>query len=147
MRKALLFFGLMIIAVFAQAAFVKDMPVVCLQPNGDTLHCYVTGDEYYHRLHDAQGYTIVRNPHSGYYVYAIKRQGSLVPSTYIAGRTNPTTLNLQPNLCLSNREIAARIKEWQVPVRYTLPVASFSPKNSIFTTTNHGVLNNIVIFI
>lgn len=139
--------ALLSISFSAFAVHVDNMPVVCLQPNGDTLHCYVTGDEYYHRLHDAQGYTIVRNPHSGYYVYAIKRQGSLVPSTYIAGRTNPTTLNLQPNLCLSNREIAARIKEWQVPVRYTLPVASFSPKNSIFTTTNHGVLNNIVIFI
>lgn len=135
------------LAFSARAVHVDRMPVTCVQPNGDTLHCFVTGDEYYHRLHDAQGYTIVRNPKTGYYVYAMEREGQLVPSSYVAGSVSPAAKQLRPNLCLSEQEIRARVQAWQVPAQYALPQSSFSPKNSTFTTTNHGVLNNIVIYI
>ncbi|MDR2980574.1 MAG: M6 family metalloprotease domain-containing protein [Bacteroidales bacterium] len=48
------------------------MPRTLIQPNGDTLHCFVTGDEFYNYLHDTNGYTIVQDVSSGYYVYAVR---------------------------------------------------------------------------
>ena len=75
MKKFLLLLCLTAVTVMSQAAFVKNMPVKRLQPNGDTLNCYVTGDEYYHRMHDALGYTIVLNEQTGYYVYGVMQNG------------------------------------------------------------------------
>src|SRR5574344_2003253 len=141
MRKALLFFGLMIIAVFAQAAFVKDMPVVRLQPNGATLHCFVTGDEYYHRLHDAQGFTIVQNSHTGYYVYAVVQNGELTGSNYIVGSVNPATVGITPNLTISQEAWSLKQKAWDIPAQYAAPTAAKTGN------TNRGTINNIVIFI
>ena len=53
----------------AHAVYVEKMPVNQIQPSGDTIHFFVTGDECYHRFHDAANYTIVQD-HAGYWVYA-----------------------------------------------------------------------------
>ena len=53
MKKILSFLLFAALALCATAAPVKNMPVVRLQPNGDTLRCFVSGDEFFHRLHDA----------------------------------------------------------------------------------------------
>ena len=76
------------------AAYFENVPQTRVQPNGDTLHCFATGDEFFHRLHDADGYTIVLDPATGYYVYADKVHDELVPTTYVAGRTNPAEMGL-----------------------------------------------------
>ena len=52
----------------ALAAPAKFVPAARVQPNGDTLHCYASGDEFYNWLHDAEGYTIVQDPATGFYV-------------------------------------------------------------------------------
>lgn len=145
--SCLFLLGLMCLAFNARAVHVENMPVVCVQPNGDTLRCFVSGDEYYHRLHDALGYTIVRHPSTGYYVYAVEAAGRMVPSSLVAGKADPAALHLTPNLRASDKEIRSRIKAWQVPAQYALPAASFSPKTSTNSATNHGVMNNIVIYI
>jgi len=63
-------------AVFSmQAAYFKDVPRVLVQPNGDTVHCFITGDEYYNYIHDENGFTIIQNVHTGYFVYADKING------------------------------------------------------------------------
>ena len=119
---------------------MRFMPVVRIQPNGDTLHCYVSGDEYYHRLHDAEGYTIVQNRETGEYVYATLCNGLLQPTAYVAGSVNPASVGLRPNLIPSSSELRKLRRLWDVPEKYC-PAA---PKTS---GANHGVLNNIVIFI
>lgn len=53
------------LAASASAMPLFNVPTTLVQPNGDTLHCFVSGDEYYHRLHDADGYTIVQNQQTG----------------------------------------------------------------------------------
>ena len=45
---------LLLVTMVANAAPVRYLPVVRLQPDGDTLHCYVSGDEFFHRLHDGE---------------------------------------------------------------------------------------------
>lgn len=163
MKKSAILLTLLLMACVLRAVNVHNMPTARIQPNGDTLRCYVTGDEYYHRLHDALGYTILRHPSTGYYVYAEMINGRLCPGNHIAGQSDPVTLHLVPGLCETPQEIKARRKTWEIPQRYRLPEIGFSPRRigsyasakgnptndkvSTSTSTNHGVLNNIVIFI
>lgn len=128
------------VAVAAGAAPVRNLPVVRVQPNGDTLRCYVSGDEFFHRLHDGEGYTIVQNRETGEYVYATLRDGLLQPTEYVPGSVNPASVGLKPDLVPSSNELKRLHKLWEVPEKYR-PAA---PKTS---GANHGVLNNIVIFI
>ena len=96
------------------AAPVRNMSVIRIQPKGDTLHCFVTGDEFFHRLHDAEGYTIVLNPATGEYVYAAIEDGKLVPTQYLPGRINPAMVGLEPGLMPSKEELVKLHKVWDV---------------------------------
>lgn len=131
---------LLMLTLTAWSAPVKYMAVARVQPDGDTLHCWVSGDEFFHRLHDAQDYTIVLNPATGEYVYAQLADGRLEPTTYRPGQTDPATLGLSPGLMPSADELRLLHKAWEVPEQYRRD----RPKTS---GANHGVLNNIVIFI
>lgn len=141
--KKILFAALAIITLACcnniQAAPVWNMPAIRIQPNGDTLRCFVTGDEFYQRLHDAQGYTIMMDPSTGYYVYAQMENGQLIPSSHVAGSINPATLGIQPNLTISMPELMERRMAWEVPQQYRAEM----PKSSSAIT----LLNNIMIFI
>lgn len=141
-KNALALFAMLMLATccnFIQAAPVWNMPAIRIQPNGDTLRCFVTGDEFYQRLHDAQGYTIVMDPATGYYVYAQMQNGQLTPSSYLAGSVDPATIGLQPNLTISMPELMERKKAWDIPEQYRANI----PKSS----ADISLLNNIMIFI
>jgi len=119
------------------AAPLKNIPVTVVQPNGDTFHCYASGDEFYNYLHDANGYTIVQND-EGYYVYAMYDGDKIIPSQFVAGSVNPTTKGLQPNVTISNEAYQARRAAW---FNYEdIPRAKNESKN-------HGTINNLVVFI
>ena len=144
MKKFISFFIWSVLFLpMAHAAYFENVPQTKVQPNGDTLHCFATGDEYFHRLHDANNYTIVLDPTTGYYVYANKVDGELVPTSYIAGSVNPAEVGLVPGLSISAEQWRARRQRWvaNIPPR---PV--ISPKSSS-SQINHGHINNIVIFI
>ncbi len=133
----------LLVALFAatvSAAPVKNLPVARIQPNGDTLRCYVSGDEFYQRLHDRLGYTIIQNVESGWYVYAEKQGGVLMPTSLVAGQGDPAAAGLKPGLIPDPSELKKRHDAWEIPEQYREP----APKTS---GSNHGTLNNIVIFI
>lgn len=137
------FFAIIVLGLVmgtCMAAPVRNMPVVRIQPKGDTLRCFVTGDEFFHRLHDAEGYTIVQNPATGEYVYATLEAGRLVPTRYLAGSTEPAAVGLTPNLMPCKEELMRMHKAWEVPEQYR----PATPKTS---GANHGTLNNVVIFV
>ena len=121
------------------AAYLTNVPQTLVQPNGDTLHCFATGDEYYHRLHDANGYTIVLNPANGYYVYADKVNGEIVPTRYVAGRVNPAEVGLTPNISISASQWRERRQQWEDPN----PPRTHTRSGD----RNHGHINNLVVFI
>ena len=131
--------GLLAFLPMTFGAYLMNVPQTRVQPDGDTLHCFATGDEYFHRLHDANGYTIVLDRATGYYVYADKVGDALVPTRYIAGRTNPAEVGLVPNLSIS-------AEQWRL--RRT-QMEAFQPAGSGMRATgsNHGHINNIVVFI
>ena len=125
------------------AAYFANVPQVRVQPNGDTLHCFATGDEYFHRLHDADGFTIVLDQSTGYYVYADKVGDRLVPTAYVAGRVNPAEVGLTANLCISAEQWRQRRaqREAATPAR---PGTRDGQRDG---EINHGHINNIVVFI
>ena len=97
----LLFF----ISSVVSATWFENIPRTIKQPDGSFLHCLITGDQYYRRLHDQADYTIIHNSEDGYFYYALKdSDGSLIPSTMIAGRDNPRFGNLEPGYSISKEE-------------------------------------------
>ena len=133
----------------AMAAPAKFVPAARVQPNGDTLHCYASGDEFYNWLHDAEGYTIVQDPATGFYVYAGREQdctggtpvyGGLYATTLKPGKDNPKAAGLQSWLMPDKDYLRSAHDAWREP-KVNL---SESPKSRI---RNHGALNNVVIFI
>lgn len=124
---------------FAKAAYLENVPMTLTQPDGTKLECFASGDEFYNYLHDAQGFTIIQDHATGFYVYADLQDGELVPTDLVAGRSNPASrlklyLNISPEKRMEKR------KAWDVPEHLQKP----ETRNR---DTNHGTLNNLVIFI
>ncbi len=82
----------------ASAAPVFNVPVTAVQPDGTVVHLLASGDEFYNRLHDARGFTVVRRPDDGRLVYASRLGDRLVPTSLLPGRDDPATRGLQPGL-------------------------------------------------
>ena len=138
MKKSILLFTALFLCVALQAAYLTNVPRTLIQPNGDTLHCFASGDEYYVRLHDADGYTIVQDPQTGYFVYGVKENGLIRPSSWIAGQCSPAAKGLVPNLCISREEYLKLRRQMVMPAKRELVRDD---------NRNHGSMNNIAVFI
>jgi len=99
-----------------QAAYLRNFPVQVTQPNGEVLNIFATGDEHYNWLHDKYGYTIIQDPDTGYYVYAIEKDGDLISSGFIVNRVDPNSLNIEKYLKHSKEKMK---KPWEVFPRGT----------------------------
>ena len=87
------------------ATWFDEIPRILRQPDGEILECFITGDQYIRRLHDINDYTIIHNIEDGFFYYAKKNSdGSLIPSTIIAGRGNPQSIGLDPGYSLSKED-------------------------------------------
>ena len=58
-------FILHLIPTILTGALLYDVPVELKQPDGTTLHCFASGDEFYSRLHDENDYTITQSNDDG----------------------------------------------------------------------------------
>jgi hypothetical protein len=87
-KVSLLVFFLMTLFLFAVSSHAvpyKAKDFSFKQPNGSLVQVKVTGDEFYQRVESTDGYTLVRDPQTGYICYAkIKADGSDFESTGIA---------------------------------------------------------------
>lgn len=115
---------------------VRNDPFEHTQPDGTKLSLLVTGNEFNHRVHDDQGYTIVISPSTGYAVYAIPDGKGIKASEYRVGSINPAALGISPNLT----EDPAVIEE-----KHRIAKANGYHRESRNNTT--GQWNNLVVFI
>jgi M6 family metalloprotease-like protein len=120
----------------ASAAPLSYVPQRLMQPDGTFLECFASGDEYYNWLHDQLGYTIVQNPVTGYYVYALPGKRSLTPSALVPGRDNPALLGVDPWLAIPASAAEERRAAW-------IAALPGSPANA----PTLGSFTNIAIFI
>jgi M6 family metalloprotease-like protein len=88
----------LLIAASTRAAHLSGVPHSLKQPDGSVIEVFTSGDEDYSWLHDRQGFVIVRDEHSGFFVYADKVDGYLVATTVRPGRDDPSGHGLVPQL-------------------------------------------------
>ena len=139
MKRHLILTILLALGLSALAAPLKNVEVRLTQPDGQVIHCYASGDEFYNYLHDANGFTIVQGE-GGYYYYAtLNADGKVVPSTYVVNSVDPASVGLQPYVKISEKEYYARRHERE---RHIQPPQSKGGKE-----LNQGRYNNLVVFI
>lgn len=137
--KRSILFVIIIVGFFIRvsAAYLEFVPQQLSQPDGTVLNCYATGDEYYHWLHDARGFTIIRDPATGYFVYAGKQGDTLVPTLLIPGKDDPSQAGLTPGLNISSEKYRELFN-----TKFKEP--GFKSARTYSTTGN---FNNLVVFI
>lgn len=134
----------MLLALFMASSILaapfKNVPHTITQPNGQIISCFVSGDEFFNYCHDANGYTIIQDPETGYYTYAIQDGDDLKASSYIVGQVNPSACAaLVPGLVENPEKTMARRLEHERMMRQNRPMG--------LRTQNQGTMNNIVVFI
>ena len=98
-KAILILLGIGLIPLALESAYLRNVPVQVRQPDGETIGLFASGDEFYNWIHDANGYTIVRDPETGYFVYAGKKDGALFPSSRKV--SSQAEINLQSVMFLS----------------------------------------------
>jgi M6 family metalloprotease-like protein len=117
------------------AAYVENISQELTQPDGQKIECFLTGDEFHSRLHDADNYTIIQDPATGYYVYALFSGSGLTASGRIVGRDDPRRSGLVPGKDLAPEEI--RRLRGRYP--YMANEGAAAPPT--------GTINNVVVYI
>ena len=129
-----------LLAIFgnARADYFENLPYKITQPDGQVLNLFISGDEFYSRIHDSRNYTIIQAP-DGFYYYA-KQDGDLVkPSVYRAGRIDPEKAGFKKDVKISPAEYHNRFDRVNNYRTLRKGTASSAPQT--------GLLNNIVIYI
>ena len=143
-----LFVGFVLISTILVAAPFKNLPLQVKQPDGSIVSCLVSGDEFHNWLHDADGFTIIQHPSTGYYVYAVQEGDALKASDYIVGKYLPSDIGLKPYVNIANEQVAKRrdimSKSLLQPAQHTkgLLNAQYSQKGTV-----KSGLTNLVIFV
>ncbi len=117
------------------AAYIEDLPVQLVQPDGEVIDCYATGDEFFNYAHDENGFTIIAGE-DGFYYYGVEKDGDVVASEYRVDTVDPAAVGIEPRAMISEEEYRARRAEFEVP---------FDRQDTRAPHT--GVMNNIVVYI
>lgn len=128
-----------------EGAYLRNFPVKISQPNGEVLNVFASGDEFYNWLHDKDGYTILRNPKTGYFVYAVKEEGDLLPSIYLVSSSHAVN-----RLSLYSLNIPKYLKHSPEKIKSPkelFPMGSAADVDSIYSAPQTGTINNLCVFI
>ncbi len=137
MKKTLNLFLLLIISVSSMWAYMTRYETVLTQPDGSKFSAVIEGDEYFRVVSDKDNYTLMVDPKTGYWMYAVKGNNGLEPGMYRQGTVNPASIGLDPGLTYSSGQINKRVEEMK----------ELFSANSINRTPNTGTFNNLVVFI
>jgi M6 family metalloprotease-like protein len=146
MKKKLLsaFAAILLLYNFSQASNVENLPHTLKQPNGEIVKVFISGDEFNRRVFDENGFTIIQDKQSGYWVYANLQNDELVPTEFIVGKVNPATKNLYPNIDVSTQKKKQNYETFRV---YSEKSHNNSAKSVSGNNLRSGTLNNITIYI
>jgi M6 family metalloprotease-like protein len=124
-----------LISFAVSAAPLSFVPQTVRQPDGTLLQCFASGDEFNNWLHDAAGFTILQDPKTGVYVYAVRAGDRLAPSSYVPGTVDPASVGLEPWLNIP----PAYMMEQREAFLAQSPAAPAAP--------SVGSIRNVVVFI
>ena len=82
--------------------YLENVPHKLVQPNGEILNVFITGDEFFRRVHDSDGYSIIPGE-NGWYYYAVYDEinDELIPSEYVVSFVNKVELPMAKELGIS----------------------------------------------
>lgn len=145
-KRLFLFLVALLLVLSTQASYLRNVPQRLVQPNGDIVNCFATGDEYYHWLHDEDGYTIVRNPITGFICYAILSDDELVASEYVVGKVSPASVGLTPKINISLEKMR-ELRENFLGLEKAYMIKKTGKYDGPVNVQSTGVINNIVVYI
>ena len=120
-----------------KAAYFEFLPHIIKQPDGTTIDCFISGDEFFNFIHDKNGYTIIEAA-DGWYYYAEQDGDLLKPSKYRINSINPSDAGLIKWARISRKEYMRR-KEAMGNYKESKGGPENAPKT--------GTLNNLVVYI
>ena len=90
MKKTIILWGVLL-AIFvgtsgAEAAPASPFTLEVIQPDGSVVAVVQRGDEFFSWSETPEGYAVAQNDHTGFWEYAVERQGRLVPGGEICRR-------------------------------------------------------------
>ncbi len=135
MRKFVLYLVLFSLSLTLAGAPFSFLPHTITQPDGTEITCYVSGDEFFNWIHDAEGYSIIRGD-DGYWYYATRDGEEITSSPYRVNSVSPATTGLEKWVKISRDEYLKRRKRLEIPV-----------KGEAVKAPHAGTINNLVIYI
>jgi M6 family metalloprotease-like protein len=136
-RSLIVVFLLLALSTVSLADHFEFMPHSLKQPDGSVINCFVSGDEFFNRAHDKDGFTIIQAP-DGWYYYAIQDGDLLKASRYKVNSVDPVSVGLQKGVKISSAEYQRRKGNAE---NYKLV------KGGPELAPQTGTLNNIVVYI
>jgi len=135
-KKLIITLGIVFSTLATMAAWVENIPTTVKNPDGTSIDCFASGDEFFNYLHDKAGFTIIQN-NDGYYYYAVSSGDTLIASSYRVGIADPAKNDLAPFASISDQEYQRRKDEMFKTI-----------DDSDTEKIGHsGVLNNLAIYI
>ncbi len=125
---------------------LRNISQTLTQPDGTILHCFASGDEFHNWLHDADGYTIIQHPETGFYVYADLDGNTLVPTNLIAGLDDPIAHGLPRRANIPPEKMLEKRQQFEQLTR-DIQIRELGHAKSAYQQSQFSVLNNILIFI
>ncbi|OFX37844.1 MAG: hypothetical protein A2X08_06015 [Bacteroidetes bacterium GWA2_32_17] len=119
-----------------EAANFKNLPTTIIQPDGITIQCLASGDEFFNYIHDANGYTIIQGQDGWYYYAILDNTAKVVPSQIKVGTGNPAEAGIPKGVKISEKAYKAKVEKYLSPLKV---------KNTKAPAT--GSFNNVVIYI
>lgn len=127
----------------ASAAPVEFKPVELSQPDGSVVSLFVTGDEFYHWVHDESGLPVERDE-DGWIVYVGERGETPVLSAIPAGIGDPLAMGLaiEPGPPITDAAVRRIVDEGRA-------VRERGPRSLVkrFGGPYRGTINQLVVFV
>lgn len=137
MKRALFALITLLIVINLFSARLMNQPITVTQPDGSQLNVLASGDEFHNWLHNSDNYTIIQHPTTGYYVWAISRDGKVVAGNDRVDSTDPATLGIPTGVNLTPRQMIEKRRQFW---------GSYGEIRD--TRVPHfGTINNLVIYI
>jgi M6 family metalloprotease-like protein len=136
MRKNFLLLLFLVITYIVSAAPFKFLPYSAEQPDGTIIECFVSGDEYFNWVHDADGYSIKKGS-DGFYYYAVKKDNKILPSEFRVNTVNPENVGISKWTVISKEDYLAKRNKYDNTLA----------KSGISKAPHTGTFNNVVIYI
>ena len=78
------------------AAWLEDIEIEVVQPDGTVLHLFTSGDEFHHWVHNKDNFTIIQDSETGFWCWAKAVDGYLISTGSPVHLTTPYSMGLQP---------------------------------------------------